>query len=597
MSYHLFNNQGDQDIDTELLHTFVYLLAAVIAVPIARRLGLGSVLGYLLAGVVIGPLTGFAGVEAAEIQIFAEFGVVMMLFIVGLKLKPQVLWSMRAQLFGLGGLQMLLSIAAFTGAGVLLGLSWQLAMAVSFVFSVSSTAIVLHTLSEKDLLKNPGGQASFSVLLSQDIAVIPLLAIVPLLAIPKLAASGVGASDAASTLGADITPAPQQMGFSYLAQLAGWQKALEVLLAVAIVVIGGHYLSRPLFRYIASTGLREMFVATGLLLVVGIALLMTSVGLSPALGTFLAGVVLATSEYRYELESDIEPFEELLLGLFFITVGAGMDFDVLGQQWLLVIGLTLGVMAIKALILFFLASMFGLKGDDRWLFFLGLAQIGEFGFVLISFSIQSSVMTKDISQTLLLVVALSMLLTPLFFLFFEKIIQPRYIKTQTREDDEVTEQGVAIIAGHGRFGTVINGMLVSNGFKTVVLDRREDVIDTMRASKVTSFFGDATHPDLLHAAGLSEAKLLVVAIDDPEQALQVIEYVRRERPNIHIVARAYDHGHLYELYQSGADDIVRETVDSALRSGRYALKALGFSEKQAQDAATAYFAKDIERVR
>jgi monovalent cation:proton antiporter-2 (CPA2) family protein len=584
-------------LDTELLHAFVYLLAAVIAVPIARRLGLGSVLGYLLAGVVIGPLTGFAGAEAAEIQIFAEFGVVMMLFLVGLKLKPQVLWSMRGQLFGLGGLQMLLTIATITGAGMALGLTWQLAMAVSFVFSVSSTAIVLHTLGEKNLLKSAGGQASFSVLLTQDIAVIPLLAIVPLLTMPELAALGVGATDTASTPGGEITSAPQQFSFSYLAQLAGWQKALELLVAVAIVVIGGHYLSRPLFRYIASTGLREMFVATALLLVVGIALLMTSVGLSPALGTFLAGVVLATSEYRYELESDIEPFEELLLGLFFITVGAGMDFDVLGQQWLLVIGLTLGVMAIKALILFLLAVMFGLKGADRWLMFLGLAQIGEFGFVLISFSLQSSVMTEELSRTLLLVVALSMLLTPLFFIFFEKIVRPGYIQAQIREDDEVTEQGVAIIAGHGRFGTVINGMLVSNGFKTVVLDRREDVIDTMRAREVNSFFGDATHPDLLQAAGLSEAKLLVVAIDDPDQALQVIEYVRRERPDIHIVARAYDHGHLYELYQSGADDIVRETVESALRSGRYALKALGFTEQQAQDAATAYFAKDMDSIR
>lgn len=565
--------------------------------PIARRLGLGSVLGYLLAGVVIGPLTGFAGAEAAEIQQFAEFGVVMMLFLVGLKLKPHVLWSMRGQLFGLGGLQMSLTIIAITGAGMALGLSWQLAMAVSFVFSVSSTAIVLHTLGEKKLLKSAGGQASFSVLLSQDIAVIPLLAIVPLLAIPELTALGVGVVDAANAVGGELPATAHQVDTGFLAQLAGWQTALVTLGAVALVVIGGHYLSRPLFRYIASTGLREMFVATALLLVVGIALLMTSVGLSPALGTFLAGVVLATSEYRYELESDIEPFEELLLGLFFITVGASIDFDVLAQQWLLVIGLTLAVMAIKALILYLLAVIFGLKGADRWLLFLGLAQVGEFGFVLISFSLQSSVMTDDISRTLLLVVALSMLLTPILFIFFERVIQPRYRQTQTREDDEVTEQGVAIIAGHGRFGTVINSMLVSNGFVTVVLDRNEDVISTMRASKVTSFFGDATHPDLLHAAGLSEAKLLVVAIDDPEQALEVIAYVRRERPDIHIIARAYDHGHLYELYQSGANDIVRETVDSALRSGRYALKALGFTEEQAQDAAAAYFAKDKDGTR
>lgn len=571
---------------TLLLDAFVYLLAAVIAVPVAKRLGLGSVLGYLLAGVAIGPLMGIVGNETADVQHFAEFGVVMMLFIVGLELEPRALWSMRGQLFGLGGMQVLLTVAAITGGGIAFGLSWPTALAVSFAFALSSTAIVLQTLGEKGLLKSPGGQASFSVLLAQDIAVIPMLAIIPLLALPEFIPSVAHTGD-------DLHAASS----SFMAGMAGWQTALMTLGAVAVVVVGGHFLATPLFRFIAASGLREMFTATALLLVIGIALLMTSVGLSPALGTFLAGVVLATSEYRHELESDIEPFKGLLLGLFFITVGAGVDFTVLADQWLLVIVLTLAVMGIKALVLLLLAIVFRLKGVDRWLLFLSLAQVGEFGFVLISLSLQSFAMTDELSRTLLLVIALSMLLTPVLFIFFERFVQPRYVKAQSREDDEITDQGVAIIAGHGRFGQVINRLLISNGFTTVVLDRHAELVDSMRIFNVKSFYGDATRPDLLHAAGLHEARLLVVAIDDKEQALKLIAHARRERPDIHIVARAYDRRHVYQLYQSGTDDIVRETFDSALRSGRYALQALGFTEQQAQDAAALYADKDVEGIR
>ncbi|ASJ76005.1 monovalent cation:proton antiporter-2 (CPA2) family protein [Granulosicoccus antarcticus] len=573
-------------MDSVLLQAVIYLTAAVVAVPIASRLGLGSVLGYLIAGVIIGPVIGLVGSETSDLQHFAEFGVVMMLFIVGLELEPQSLWAMRHKLLGLGGLQVVLSVLLIAGGGVLLGLAWQVAIAVGMVFSLSSTAIVLQTLNEKNLMKSEGGASSFSVLLFQDIAVIPMLAIIPLLAMPGL--SGEGGEHS----GGDV-----EGGINLVAGLAGWQQTLLTIGAVAFVIIAGHYLSRPVFRYIARSKLPEMFTAVALLLVIGIALLMSMVGLSPALGTFLAGVVLATSEYRHELESDIEPFKGLLLGLFFITVGAGVDFGVLMENLGVVLAVTAGVMAIKALVLFFLAVVFGIKGSDRWLLFLGLAQAGEFGFVLISFCLQSAALPVELSRILLLVVALSMLLTPALFIFFEKIIQPRMVRKQTRESDEITEQGTVVIAGHGRFGQVVNRLLLANGYKTVVLDLHADLVESMRVFEVKSFYGDASRPDLLHAAGLHEADLLVVAIDDQAAALTLIDHARRERPDLHIIARAYDRRNVYQLYQSGTNDIVRETADSALRAGRYALQALGMHPVDAERAATLYVNEELKGIR
>ncbi len=574
-------------MDSVLLQAFIYLMAAVIAVPVAKRLGLGSVLGYLIAGVIIGPVVGLVGSETNDLQHFAEFGVVMMLFIVGLELEPQKLWEMRHKLLGLGGLQVVLSVLCIAGAGVYLGLAWQVALAVGMIFSLSSTAIVLQTLDERNLMKTEGGESSFSVLLFQDIAVIPMLAIIPLLGMSELPGEG----------GEHAAGAEAESGLNMLAGLAGWQQTLLTVGAVAFVIVVGHYLSRPIFRYIALSKLREMFTAAALLLVIGIALLMNMVGLSPALGTFLAGVVLATSEYRHELESDIEPFKGLLLGLFFITVGAGVDFGVLIDNLGVVLVVTIAVMTIKASVLYVLALVFGIKGSDRWLLFLGLAQAGEFGFVLISFCLQSAAIPVELSKILLLVVALSMLLTPALFIFFEKVVQPRMIRKQTRNSDEITEQGTVIIAGHGRFGQVINRLLLSNGYKTVVLDLHADLVETMRVFEVKSFYGDASRPDLLHAAGLQDADLLVVAMDDQEAALRLIDHARRERPELHIIARAYDRRNVYQLYQSGTNDIVRETADSALRAGRYALEALGMHPVQAERAATMYVDEELKGIR
>jgi CPA2 family monovalent cation:H+ antiporter-2 len=554
-----------------LFQAFIYLCAAVIAVPIAKRLGLGSVLGYLLAGILIGPVVGLVGSETQEIQHFAEFGVVMMLFLVGLEVQPGMLWEMRTRLIGLGGLQVAVTAALIAGGAMLMGAYWSVALAIGLIFSLSSTAIVLQTLNEKGLTKTGGGRASFSVLLFQDIAVIAMLALIPLLAPPELAVSGPGQAAGAETHGAVEQLAPT----SLVAGLPGWVHALVLVGAVALVLLGGHFLSRPLFRFIAKSQLREIFTASALLLVIGIALLMTLVDLSPALGTFLAGVVLANSEFRHELESDIEPFKGLLLGLFFITVGAGINFDILFGQIATVLGLTLGVILVKGLVLFGLARLFRLAPGDRWLFTLGLAQAGEFGFVLLSFSLQHRVIPPDLAPTLSLVVALSMLLTPALFIAYDRLIQPRLGDDDDAGPDEIGEQGTVVIAGMGRFGQIVNRLLVASGVPTVVLDHEASMIDMLRKFGVKSYYGDASRPDLLHAAGIANAAVLVVAIDDRERAIRMIEHVKRHYPGVKVLARAFDVHHLYRLNKAGADLAVREVFDGSLRLGTEALKALG----------------------
>lgn len=574
-----------------LFQAFVYLCAAVIAVPVAKRLGLGSVLGYLIAGIVIGPVLGLVGSETQGIQHIAEFGVVMMLFLVGLELEPRNLWNMRSKLLGLGGLQVGLTVLLVMAGAMALGLPWTIALAIGLVFSLSSTAIVLQTLNEKGLMKSDGGQSSFSVLLFQDIAVIPMLALIPLLALPELAGHG----DAHG--GGDHGGGGHGAEMSLIVGLEGWQVALVNIAAVAAVVGGGHFLSRPLFRFIAKAKLREIFTAAALLLVVAIAFLMTLVGLSPALGTFLAGVVLANSEFRHELESDIEPFKGLLLGLFFITVGAGIDFGLLFDNVLAVLGLTIGLMLLKALVLLGLSFVFKLRGSDRWLFTLALAQAGEFGFVLLSLTVQNAVIPTEIAALLLLVVALSMLLTPALFILFDKVVLPRLTRDQEREADEITEKGAAIIAGMGRFGQVINRVLKSNGYDTVVLDVSAEMVEGFRRFGIGAFYGDASRPDLLHSAGLAEARLLVVAIDDVERTTEIVKHARREHPDLHIIARARNRQHVYELYKAGADDIVRETFDSAVRASRYALESFGVHPHEVEKLVTVFVDHDREAIR
>jgi CPA2 family monovalent cation:H+ antiporter-2 len=567
-------------MESFLFQATIYLLASVCAVPIAVRLGLGSVLGYLLAGIAIGPVFGLVGSEAEDLRHFAEFGVVMMLFLIGLELEPRALWDMRQRLLGLGGLQVLLTAFAVAAGALALGFSWQAAITSGLILAMSSTAIVLQTLAEKRQMTSAGGRASFAVLLAQDIAVIPILALLPLLAIGLAPAAG-----------------QDHAAMSLVEGLPGWGVTLVTLGAVGAVIAGGHFFARPVFRAIHRTRLREMNTAVALLFVVGVAELMILVGLSPALGTFLAGVVLAGSEFRHELEANIEPFKGLLLGLFFITVGAGIDIGLLAASPGPLIGAALGVMALKALILFALARFFGLSGRDRWLFTLGLAQAGEFGFVLASFSLQQRLISENLAQGLLMAIALTMLFTPLFFILWERIAARLAEPGAARSHDEIDEQHPILIAGVGRFGQVVNRLVRNSGFSTTVVDHDLSTIDTLRKFGFRAFYGDPTRPELLHAAGLEKARVLVAALDDPEANLKLVAYARRERPDLFIVARAYDRMAVFRLYRAGANKIVREMFDASLRAGRYVLENVGLSEYEADEMERLFYKMDRAAIR
>jgi monovalent cation:proton antiporter-2 (CPA2) family protein len=567
-------------MDSVLFHAFVYLVAAVVSVPIAKRLGLGSVLGYLLAGVLIGPhLLNLVGDHSGHVMHFAEFGVVMMLFLVGLELQPAVLWQMRGRLIGLGGLQVGLTATIITLIGLAFGLGLRVPLAAGLILALSSTAIVLQSLQERGQLKTAGGEASFAVLLFQDIAVIPILAVLPLLAL-----SG------PMTETADPTASP------------AWQQAVLVILAVAAVIGAGRYLVNPLFRAIARTGLRELFTAATLLLVVGISLLMQRVGLSAALGTFLAGVVLANSEYRHELEADIEPFKGLLLGLFFITVGATINFHLLQAQPGLIAAFVLALLVIKFAVLFILSRVFKLATPEGLLFSFALAQGGEFAFVLLSFGVDRNLFTAEQSSVLVATVALSMAITPLLFVFNERFVRPRFAgpRAPVREADPIdadAQDNPVIIAGFGRFGHIVGRLLRANGVCSTVLDLDAEQVAIVRRLGIRAFYGDATRVDLLRAAGAARAKAIVVAIDHEQKAVELVEAVQRHFPNLRIFARAAGRVHAYEFQKRGVQTFYRETLGSSLDLGVDVLRSLGVSPAQAKRAAELFKEHDEQSVR
>ncbi|MFI0395190.1 monovalent cation:proton antiporter-2 (CPA2) family protein [Paracoccus jiaweipingae] len=572
-------------MQTFLLLATIYLMTMVIAVPISARLGLGSVLGYLMAGIVIGPVTGLAGSEMADLQHFAEFGVVMMLFLIGLELEPRALWNMRHRLLGLGGLQVTATMFLIAALMLLLGQDWRVALALGMIFSLSSTAIVVQTLSEKNLMQTPGGRNAFAVLLTQDIAVIPMIALLPLLA---------GAGLSGGTM-----PGEHDGNISHalMASLPGWGAALITLAAVAVVILIGQYLIRPVFRFVHAAKLNELDTAFSLLIVVGIASLMNLVGLSPALGTFLAGVMLAGSEFRHELEAQIAPFKGLLLGLFFITVGAGMNFGILAENPMLVPALTIALIGLKAGILFSVARLMKMAARERTLFTLSLAQAGEFGFVLISYAVSLSIFDQTSAQVFLMVIALSMLATPMLFILHDVVVRRMTEARSGPEADEIEHQEPIIIAGVGRFGQVVNRLVTLSGFRTTVLDHDLKVIQLMRRFGFKGYFGDPTRPEILTAAGLAEARVLVAALDDPKANLKLVRYVRQERPDLVIIARARDRVGVYDLYAAGANHIVREMFDSSLRAGRYVLENVGLSEYEASELEKIFYRLDRANLR
>lgn len=561
-----------------LILAFLILVAGLVSVPIAARLGLGSVLGYLLAGMAIAPLLGALHVDVEALQVFAEFGVVMMLFIVGLELEPKTLWALRGRLIGTGGGQVVLTTLAIAVVALIDGRPWQTALAIGMILALSSTAIVVQSLTEKGLLKSTGGQSAFSVLLFQDVAVILILALLPLLALPGLSAGG-AAGGHAGTL--DLT-----------ADLPAMLAALVRVAAVAAVVLIGNYLTRPIFRFIAGANLRELFTAAGLVFVIGIALLMTLVGLSPALGTFLAGVVLANSEYRHELESDVEPFKGLLLGLFFITVGASVDFAMLAELGGEVVFWAAVTIAVKIAVLLLVGRMSGLRREALWLFALSLPQAGEFAFVLISFALANAILPGPLADLMLLVVALTMLVTPLLFILYDRVIAHAYCGDVEREPDAMDEDSPIIIAGRGRIGGIVDRMLDTAGHCATVIDYDSEHIEQLKRFGVKSFFGDATRPDLLASAGIARAKLLIVALDDREQIDKLVRYAVTNFPALHVIARAKDRDHVYHLWAMGCRDIIRETYDSSLRMGRSAFEALGVDRQAAQAMTDAFEERD-----
>lgn len=559
---------------------FVYLGAAVVAVPVAKKLGLGSVLGYLIAGVLIGPFVfGFIGEEGQDVMHFAEFGVVMMLFLIGLELQPSLLWKMRAPILGLGGLQVVITAIIITIIVVLVSpLTWQMALAIGLTLALSSTAIVLQTLNEKGLLKSIGGQNAFSVLLFQDIAVIPILAFLPLLANSE--STHVGGHETQTWI----------EGYPIVVQ------TIIVLAAVIAIVLVGKYFISYAFRLIAQTRLRELFTAAALLLVIGITLLMTKVGLSPALGTFLAGVVLAQSEYHHELETDIEPFKGLLLGLFFIAVGASIDFQLIIENPGLIALIVLGLIVVKLAILATIGRLFGMQADSNLLFTFSLAQGGEFAFVLFSYALQNGVVTSNVTNPLIASVAISMALTPLLMLFNEKLIQPllERNKEEDREADVIEEKNEVIIAGFGRYGSTIGRFLQANGTQATYLDMDPNNVDLLRKLGLKVFYGDASRYDLLHAAGAADAKLLIVAVDEPEKTKEIIHTAEKHFPHLKIMARTHDWDDYFELIEKNMEGTYREFFDVGLRMAADALSFIGYRKNQVHRALKKFRKHDEE---
>jgi monovalent cation:proton antiporter-2 (CPA2) family protein len=568
-----------------LINIFVFLAAACVVVPLAARFKLGAVLGYLIAGIVIGPF-GLKFIQDTEsVMHFAEFGVVMMLFLIGLELEPAVLWRLRKTIVGLGGLQVILTSLTLTFVGMGFGLNWQTALAIGMALSMSSTALVLQMLEERNLMHSQAGETSFSVLLFQDIAVIPILLMIPLLALSGVAP---GVVEAAHGAGGHTKSA------NLLTDFPGWVQALGALGVIGLVILAGRYLSHHLFYQIARSKLREVFTATSLMIVVGITVLMSLVGISPALGAFLGGVVLANSQYKHTIETDIEPFKGLLLGLFFISVGMGMDFNILAANPLNLIICVLGLMLIKGLILFGLGRIFGLKGPQSLGFAFGLSQGGEFAFVLFQMSGGLGLLPSDLQKFLTLVVAMSIALTPLFIMGFERFIIPRFASRVPEQPyDEIDEQNAVIIAGFGRFGQIVGRFMMHQDVKVTILEKNPDQIELLRRFDLKGYFGDATRLDLLRNAGAAQAKLLVIAIDDADDAVKIVKMVKVHFPKLKIYARARNRRHAYELDKAGVDYYHRETLDSSLALAREAMIGLGYSKSQMEAKAKRFLAHDI----
>ncbi|WP_255535329.1 monovalent cation:proton antiporter-2 (CPA2) family protein [Cellulophaga sp. E16_2] len=565
-----------------LFEAIVFLVGAIICVPIAKKLGLSSVLGYLLAGVLIGPyLLGFIGEEGNDIQHFAEFGVVMMLFLIGLEIDAKSFWKMRKTIVGMGGTQVVLTSLISFAILIAFGVSWQVSLTCAMAISMSSTAITLQTISEKNLMNTTYGASSFAILLFQDIIVIVMLGLLPLLStIDASKLEGEGSANILKTLP------------------LGWQ-ALATVSAIVLIVISGRYLIIPVLRLVAISKVRELLTAAALLIVLAITYLMEFVGLSPALGAFLGGVVLATSEFKHELESTLEPFKGLLLGLFFITVGTTINFVVIADNPLVISGLVVGIILVKGLVLYIVATLFKLKINQKFLLAVGLAQIGEFAFVMLSFALQLHILDQKQLDIMLVVTALTMALTPILGLLSEKLILPKFGTKQAEEKpaDAIERSDKIILVGFGHFGSTVGRFLRAHGVKTTILDQDSSRVDLLRKMGFEVFYGDATRLDLLESAGIANAEILICAIDNPEVTLSLIKKVKEKYPHLKLMVRARNRDDAYDLLNNGVDHIYRESLDTSIKLASDVLQHIGFDAEATRGQADKFIRLDEESMR
>ncbi|TXD84402.1 potassium transporter [Subsaximicrobium wynnwilliamsii] len=565
-----------------LLQAIVFLAGAVICVPLAKKLGLSSVIGYLFGGMLIGPyILGFVGHEGEDIMEFAEFGVVMMLFLIGLEIEPRSFWKMRKTILGLGMSQVFGTILLTYLVCYAFGLDWNIALTIAMAVALSSTAITLQTNKEKGLMNTIYGASSFSILLFQDIIVIVMLGVLPLL------------SNVSATLPEEGTGTTH---VNLLNNLPLPLQAVGIFTSIVLIVLAGRYVIVPVLRLVARSGVRELLVASALLIVVAISYLMELVGLSPALGAFLGGVVLATSEFKHELESTLDPIKGLLLGLFFMAVGASINFIVIGEQPLLITSLVLGVIALKAFVLFVVGWIFKLKIDQRLLLTVGLAQIGEFAFVVLSFAFQLNIFTREQLDILLVVTALTMTLTPIIWILNERLVLPRVgtKESEKRPMDQIEKQHKVLLLGFGHFGSTVGRFLRAHGVQTTVIDSNSNRVDYLRKMGFEVYYGDVSRIDLLESAGIADADFLISAIDDPDVNLSLMRKLKEKYPKLKLMVRAKNRYDAYEFFNMGIENIYRESFETSVRLASDVLYFMGFDQTATEEQAQKFIRLDNE---
>lgn len=545
----------------------IFLGVAIIMVPLGKKLGLSSVIGYLLGGILIGPFClQLTGRDAEDIMHASELGVIMLLFLVGLELEPQKLWQIRKRILGLGLSQMLLSIVGIFIVFYVAGFGLQKSLIISLCFAMSSTAIVLQTLKEKNLFRTVSGESSFSILLFQDIAVIPILALLPFLSKSEKAI---------------VQADHEKILLHYIPE---WLQPFTVIGAVLALILLGRYIFIPFLRFVSRSGLNELLTAASLFLVIGVSELMISIGLSPALGAFIAGVMLANSEFRHELESNIDPFKGLLLAVFFVSVGATINFDIIASKPVFIFTAAFIVLAIKAVALFAIGKYYKMNNEQSFFLAFALSQVGEFAFVLINFSASLYLIDYQANSELMAIVAITMCISPLLLIFKEKILDKRFIKEKSEENVElgIIKQRKIIIVGFGYFGSTVGRLLKANGIRSTVLDNDPDRVALLRSNGFNVYYGDATKPALLRSAGIEEAELLVICLDDPEKNKFLVDYVKENYPNIKIFVRAKNRLDAYEFLNKKVDNIYRETLGTAVDMAVDILKENGMRKYTAR---------------